>query len=70
MKLGHCGSVGKLFEDSQPEGQSFLNAGALLTSLHLLQLLEVFVQLQVVEDDSNEKTQHDLLRFIHLLKGP
>lgn len=60
MKPGHGGAVWKFLKDSETERQSLLNAGTLLSCLHLLQLLEVLIKFQVVENHSHKQTQHNL----------
>ena len=60
MEFSHGGSVRELLKHPESEGQRLLYACALLAGLHLLQLLEVLVQLQVIQDDGNEQAQHDL----------
>jgi hypothetical protein len=63
MKTSHLRSVGKFFKESRLKRRgSIFHLGALLARLHLFQLLDVFVQIQIVENNGDEKAEHDLNR--------
>ena len=51
----------KLLEDAQTQRQVLLCLGHLLSQLHLLQLLDVLVQLKVVQNHGHEQRHHNLM---------
>lgn len=62
VKTCHLRAVRKFLEDPQSKWQTLLDLGALFAEFQLLQLLNVLVQLEIIQDYGDEKTQYDLKR--------
>ena len=52
--------IRELFKDTQAQRQILLRLGHLFPQFELLQFLDVFVQLKVIQDDRNKEWHHDL----------
>lgn len=63
VKTRHLRAVWELLKNPQSKRQALFDLSALFAKLQLLQFLNIFVQLEIVQDHGDEKAQYDLKKI-------